>query len=221
MITRIYFWKIEGSRIIWAILRMALDRRALKGNRAIKFWKLLGTGKGETFTPRDADPKRWGLLITIDESALEAFEGSKMMQRWSKNSTAQFSATLKTIAVHGKWSRKNPFKSEVAPLDWNGKVVAITRARIKWRKNLLFWRSVPPVTASLKAAPGLIKAIGIGEAPIGLQGTFSIWEDPKTISYFAYRGEAHKAAIAATAREKWYAEEMFARFALIDSRGEL
>ena len=143
------------------------------------------------------------------------------MKRWNSNSESQFAATLKTIAVHGKWSGKNPFKPEVAPIDWNGKVVAITRARIKWRKNFLFWRSVPPVTASLKAAPGLVKAIGIGEAPIGLQGTFSIWEDPNTISYFAYRGEAHKAAIAATAREKWYAEEMFARFALTESSGEL
>lgn len=221
MITRIYFWDVEKSRIIWAIFRMALDRRALKQNSKIGFWKLLGTGKGETFTPRDADPRKWGLLVTIDESALEGFENSKLIRRWNANSQSQFSATLKTIAVHGKWSRRNPFKSEVAPIDWNGKVVAITRARIKWRKSFLFWRSVPPVTASLKAAPGLIKAIGIGEAPIGLQGTFSIWENPKTISYFAYRGEAHKAAIAATAREKWYAEEMFARFALIDSRGEL
>lgn len=200
---------------------MALDRRALKRNTAIKFWKLLGTGKGETFTPKDADPKRWGLLITIEESALGEFESSRFMKRWNSNSESQFAATLKTIAVHGKWSGKNPFKPEVAPIDWNGKVVAITRARIKWRKNFLFWRSVPPVTASLKAAPGLVKAIGIGEAPIGLQGTFSIWEDPKTISYFAYRGEAHKAAIAATAREKWYAEEMFARFALTESSGEL
>ncbi|MFM8961162.1 MAG: spheroidene monooxygenase [Actinomycetota bacterium] len=221
MKTRIYFWKVNRSKIIWAIFRMALDRRTLKRNPAIKFWKLLGTGKGETFTPKDADPKRWGLLITIEESALGEFESSRFMNRWNSNSESQFAATLKTIAVHGKWSGKNPFKPEVAPIDWNGKVVAITRARIKWRKNFLFWRSVPPVTASLKAAPGLVKAIGIGEAPIGLQGTFSIWEDPKTISYFAYRGEAHKAAIAATAREKWYAEEMFARFALTESSGEL
>lgn len=221
MKTRIYFWKVDRSKVIWAVFRMALDRRALKRNPAIKFWKLLGTGKGETFTPKDADPKRWGLLITIEESALDEFESSRLMKRWNSNSESQFAATLKTIAVHGKWSGKNPFKPEVAPIDWNGKVVAITRARIKWRKNFLFWRSVPPVTASLKAAPGLVKAIGIGEAPIGLQGTFSIWEDPKTISYFAYRGEAHKAAIAATAREKWYAEEMFARFALTESSGEL
>ena len=200
---------------------MALDRRALRRNPKISFWKLLGTGKGETFTPRDADPRRWGLIINIEEGALIDFDNSKMINRWNNRATEKFEAVLKPIAVHGKWSRKSPFKSEIAPIDWDGKVVAITRARIKWRKNFLFWRSVPPVTASLKSAPGLIGAIGIGEAPIGLQGTFSIWEDPKTISYFAYRGEAHKEVIAATAREKWYAEEMFGRFALIDSSGVL
>jgi len=221
MTTKVYFWKIPGRQILWAILRMALDRRTLKRNSSITFWKLLGTGKGETFTPRDADPRRWGLLINIEEVALAEFENSRLIKRWNKISIDRFEATLKPIAVHGKWSKKNPFKSEIAPIDWSGKVVAITRARIKWRKNFLFWRSVPSVTKSLKSAPGLISAIGIGEAPLGLQGTFSIWEDPKTISYFAYRGEAHKEVIAATAREKWYAEELFGRFALINSSGAL
>ncbi len=221
MITKVYFWRVSRRDIFWAVLRMALDRRALRRNPNISFWKLLGTGKGETFTPRDADPRRWGLILNIEEGSLEEFENSKLMRRWNERALDRFEALLKPIAVHGKWSRRNPFKSEIAPIDWNGKVVAITRARIKWRKNFLFWRSVPPVTLSLKSAPGLIGAIGIGEAPIGLQGTFSIWEDPKTISYFAYRGEAHKEVIAATAREKWYAEEMFGRFALINSSGVL
>jgi len=221
MTTKVYFWKIPSKQILWAILRMALDRRTLKRNSSITFWKLLGTGKGETFTPRDADPRRWGLLINIEEVALAEFENSRLIKRWNERSIDRFEATLKPIAVHGKWSKKSPFKSEIAPLDWSGKVVAITRARIKWRKNFLFWKSVPSVTKSLKSAPGLISAIGIGEAPLGLQGTFSIWEDPKTISYFAYRGEAHKEVIAATAREKWYAEELFGRFALINSSGVL
>lgn len=221
MITKIYFWKIGRQDVIWAIFRMALDRLPLRKNKSIGFWKLLGTGKGETFTPSDADPLRWGLLVTIREDALSEFENSELVRRWNSRAEEKFSGTLKAIAVHGSWSKKRPFQPEVAPLDWSGKVVAITRARIKWRKNLIFWRSVPPVTTSLKSAPGLLAAIGIGEAPLGLQGTFSIWEDPKTISYFAYRGEAHKAVIAATAREKWYAEELFARFALVESSGTL
>jgi hypothetical protein len=74
---------------------------------------------------------------------------------------------------------------------------------------------------SLKSAPGLISAIGIGEAPIGLQGTFSIWESGVAIKNFAYRGAAHQKAIADTSTYKWYSEELFARFALKDIRGSI
>ena len=134
--------------------------------------------------------------------------------------TEEFSATLKPIASQGQWSKQTPFLPQIDN-EWNGTVAAITRARIKWRKNPLFWRSVPPVTLSLRNSPGLISAIGIGEAPLGLQGTFSIWESPAAIKEFAYRGQAHKAVIAATHREKWYSEELFARFAVTEMKGTL
>jgi hypothetical protein len=124
--------------------------------------------------------------------------------------------------MHGKWSKKEPFQFiDVVDKNWNGQVAAITRARIKWRKNLIFWRSVPPVTQSLRSSSGLVSAIGIGEAPIGLQGTFSLWESGDAVRNFAYRGEAHKAAISATHREDWYAEELFARFAVTRSNGAI
>jgi hypothetical protein len=74
---------------------------------------------------------------------------------------------------------------------------------------------------SLRNSPGLISAIGIGEAPIGLQGTFSLWENPASIKEFAYRGQAHREVIAATHREQWYAEELFARFAVTEMKGTL
>ena len=221
MITRIYFWKIPRYRALWAITHMALDRRNLRRDLAIGFWKLLGTGKGETFTPRDADATRWGLLITITEAELPRFENSKLMKRWNRSADSHFSATLRPISVHGSWSKKVPFVSEPEFSNWTGPIAAITRARIKTRKNLIFWRSVPPVTTALHQADGLVSAIGIGEAPLGLQGTFSIWRDAKAVREFAYRGAAHQSAIAATAREAWYAEELFARFALVDQRGAL
>ena len=61
----------------------------------------------------------------------------------------------------------------------------------------------------------------LARRPFGLQGTFSIWESADAVRNFAYRGEAHKAAIAATHRENWYAEEMFARFAVTKELGSL
>lgn len=219
---RIYFWKINRRDIAWAIMRMALDRIALWRMNGISFWKLLGTGKGETFTPRDADPLRWGLLVVIDPQEIPALESSTLIQRWRKKAISEHSSDLAPISIHGQWSRRTPFESVTAvDKNWNGPVAAITRARIKWRKNLIFWRAVPPVTSSLLESQGLVAAIGIGEAPIGLQGTFSIWSSADAVKNFAYRGAAHQAAIAATHRENWYAEEMFARFAITRSSGDL
>ena len=216
----VFFWKIKARYIPWAILHMGLDRLALARRSDVKFWKLLGAGKGETFTPRDADILRWGLLVVVDKDSEIA--NSKIIKRWNKKSQSQFSAQLSPISVNGAWSKKSPFDQiPKVTNDWSGKVVAITRARIKWRKNVIFWSSVPPVTTSLHSSPGLISAIGIGEAPIGLQGTFSIWESGEAVKNFAYSGAAHKEAIKATHRHAWYAEEMFARFALIESRGSL
>ena len=219
LVTVIYFWKIKQRKVGFALLRMALDRGGLRKLHGVRFAKMLGAGKGETFTPRDADITRWGALIVIEQSQLAALDNSKLIKRWRTNSTDEVRYLVDPISSHGLWAKVNPF--DYAKSTGDGEVVAITRARIKWRKNLIFWRSVPPVTQSLRSSPGLVSAIGIGEAPIGLQGTFSLWESGDAVRNFAYRGEAHKAAIAATHREDWYAEELFARFAVTRSNGDI
>ena len=210
-----YFWTITPSRIPFALVAMSMDRFFLRSSKNVGFFKSLGTGKGETFTPSDANNLRWGLIAQVHD--IEDFDQSFVVKKWRKNSVSEFRAVLEPISSHGKWAKQQPFVASVK--DWTGPVAAITRARIKWHQNIRFWSSVPPVTMSLKSAPGLISAIGIGEAPIGLQGTFSLWESASAVRDFAYRGQAHQKAIADTARYKWYSEELFARFALLDKRG--
>jgi len=219
MITVIYFWQIKKVLLPIAILFMAIHKFALKRLPGVSFVKLLGTGKGESFTPKDADPYRWGALVTIQKDNLDNLDKSKVIIGWQKIAKKEYRAILKPISVHGLWSGKQPFKVE--KFEWNGKIAAITRARIVWRKNLVFWRAVPPVTISLHQSPGLINAIGIGEAPIGLQGTFSLWESAAHLRDFAYKGQAHTQAIKATEENKWYSEELFSRFAVVQERGGL
>lgn len=219
MITVIYFWQIKKVFLPVAILFMAIHKFVLKRLPGVLFVKLLGTGKGESFTPKDADPYRWGALVTIQKDNLDNLDKSKVIIGWQKIAKKEYRAILKPISVHGLWSGKQPF--EVEKFDWNGKIAAITRARIVWRKNLIFWRAVPPVTISLHQSPGLINAIGIGEAPIGLQGTFSLWESAAQLRDFAYKGQAHTQAIKATEENKWYSEELFSRFAVVQERGGL
>jgi len=219
MNTVVYFWRIRRKYISLALFFMATNKLILKRVPGVSFIKLLGTGRGETFTPKDADALRWGLLVTVTEESTKTLDTSKVIKGWQKISTAEYRVILKPISSHGKWSRKEPF--EILKSDWTGKVVAITRARIVWRKNFMFWSAVPPVTKSLHTSDGLIAAIGIGEAPFGLQGTFSIWENGAALRQFAYKGLAHTAAIKATAENNWYSEELFARFAVIQERGQL
>jgi hypothetical protein len=219
VITVIYFWQIKKVLVPVAILFMAIHKFALRRLPGVSFVKLLGTGKGESFTPKDADPYRWGALVTIQQDNLDNLDKSKVIRGWQKIAKKEYRAILKPISVHGLWSGKQPF--EVEKFDWNGKIAAITRARIVWRKNLIFWRAVPPVTISLHQSPGLINAIGIGEAPIGLQGTFSLWESAAHLRDFAYKGQAHTQAIKATEENKWYSEELFSRFAVVQERGGL
>jgi hypothetical protein len=219
MIVAAYFWQIEKKRIPFAISRMALNRRVVRNFPGVSFAKLLGCGTGERFTPSDADPLRWGILVAIDENQIEAFDNSDFISEWRKNSHSEFRALLSPISSHGQWSKREPFS--VLTKSSDGAIVAITRARISFLGNFRFWRAVPPVTTSLHNSPGLISAIGIGEAPIGLQGTFSLWESAQALRDFAYKGEAHTQVIADTKKYQWYSEELFARFAVLELRGTL
>jgi hypothetical protein len=75
------------------------------------------------------------------------------------------------------------------------------------------------VSADLQRSPGLRFALGIGEAPVGLQGTFSVWDGDDALRSFAYDRAAHQRAIADTERLGWYAEELFARFRVLSATG--
>jgi hypothetical protein len=215
-----YFWNIEKKSLPFALFSMARDRRRLRNSRGVHFAKMLGTGTGENFTPSDADLTRWGALVIIDESSLESMDSLPVVRSWNKRSLHEVRLVLDPISAHGLWSGSNPFDWSVTPTT-DSQIVAITRARIKWLQNFRFWAAVPPVSTELHQSPGLLAAIGIGEAPIGLQGTFSLWENGKALRDFAYKGQAHQKAIEATAQYNWYAEELFSRFAVRDVRGKL
>lgn len=220
MITVIYFWRIKRSDLPFALLRMAIDRTLLRRSKGVTFAKMLGCGKGETFTTSDADPTRWGCLVVIPESQLASLDSSLTIRTWREKSLSEFRVVLDPISASGLWSKRKPFEPS-APANFQGQVVAITRARIKASQTMRFFKSVPPVTASLHSSPGLISTIGIGEAPMGLQGTFSLWESAQAIKDFAYKGAAHQKAIAQTSEFEWYAEELFARFAVREIRGTI
>jgi hypothetical protein len=109
MITVVYFWRIRKAFLPIAIINMAVNKLLLRVKFRNSFIKLLGTGKGESFTPKDADQFRWGLLITIDQSQLPELENSPVIKVWRRISKNEYRALLRPISCHGLWSKKQPF----------------------------------------------------------------------------------------------------------------
>jgi hypothetical protein len=227
-VVQLTVWGVAARRVPRALGRMGLDRWLLRGTPGLRFAKLLGTGDGRTFTLRDADLGHWALLSVWDDDATaRRFATGTTHRRWDRLSHERLDVLMTPLASRGRWAGQEPFGPPATPggagaaagLRRDGLVASITRARLRPSQAGSFWRAVPPVSADLTTVPGLRLAIGIGEAPIGLQGTFSLWQSAGALNEFAYRRPAHREVIDRTERERWYAEELFARFAVHSVRG--
>jgi hypothetical protein len=215
----LHVWGVPSRHVPGAFVRMATHRRLVRRPGGPEFAKLLGTGDGRTFTVRDADAHHWGLLATWrDPRDAVAFETGPVARSWARIADERLRVDLRPLASRGRWARRAPF-GDPTPTPYAGPVAALTRARIVARRAVTFWRSVPPVTADLHRSDGLRLALGIGEAPVGLQGTFSIWDSSRAMTDFAHRRAPHAIAVRRTAELGWYAEELFARFAVLDVDG--
>jgi hypothetical protein len=218
-VVSLHVWGVPGRHVPRAVTHMALDRRPLRALPGLRFTKLLGTGSATTFTPRDADSRHWGVLACWeDEAGPQRLIESTVGASWARIATESATWVLRPLSSRGLWAGQTPFGRPVAHR-WDGPVAAITRGRIKPRMLRTFWAAVPPVALDVRQGGGLTFALGIGEAPVGLQGTFSTWADGRSLTDFAHRRSPHQAVVEQTRQRDWYAEELFARFALLEARG--
>lgn len=216
-------WTVAAQDVPRALWRMAVDRPALGRLPGAQFAKLMGTGEGRTFTVRDADPLRWATLVAWDSARdAEEFEHSRPARAWGAIARERLQFRLTPRSSRGLWSGREPFGGPGSRGGREaGPVASITRARLRAGRAVSFWRAVPPVAQELHAVAGLRCAFGIGEAPLGYQGTFSLWESTEALRDFAHRRAAHRDVMVRTPQEGWYAEELFARFGVVDVRGTL
>ncbi len=216
----LHLWGVPPSGVPGAVARMATGRLLLRRAEGLRFAKLLGTGDGRTFTARDADPLHWGLITVWDDAHDgERFAaGSRVVRSWQRAATETLVVRLSPIAARGQWAGDTPF-GDPRPRPVVGRVASLTRARIATRSWRTFWRAVPPVSHDLHQVEGLELAVGIGEAPVGLQGTFSVWTSSEALNRFAHGRAPHQEAVRRTATEQWYSEELFARFEVLGAEG--
>lgn len=181
----------------------------------------MGCGKNGTFD-KNPDWQQWALLaVWPSEADFNDFISHSSVARWWKTfGIEQYTILCEPLESHGKWSGKEPFLSP-GILDYSGPVAVLTRAQIRFPRLKNFWANVPAVAAMMKDAPGLAFSVGVGEAPLYLQATFSVWRSLDDVKNFAYRQWQHADVIKKTRREDWYAEELFARFKPVRTIGTL
>ena len=184
----------------------------------VGFWKLCGTGTGEGFTPRP-NTAVWAILATWPDAATARarINQTPVYRRWRAHAVENWTILLQPTSARGTWAGAQPFTPANAPNA--GPIVALTRATMRARTFLRFWRRVPDISAVIGQDPNVIFKIGIGEVPLLHQVTFSIWPDAASMAHFARGDGPHGRAIAAVRAEGWFAEELYARFAILDDWG--
>ena len=198
---------------------MGFARLSLRKIKGMQFHKLCGTGTGEGFTPTP----NWGVYTLLatwpdTETARQAIDNASFFRRYHSHAAESCTLLMRATSSRGRWSRRQPFEASGAhPTD--GPIAALTRATIKPRILLKFWQHVPNISAMIGTDPNVSFKIGMGEVPLLHQITFSIWPDERAMADFARRDGPHARAIKDVRAGDWFAEELYARFEIIDEIG--
>lgn len=207
------------GRAVVAMARLGLDRRRLASTDGLLFWRLLGTGRG-TNTGPSIDARRTAVFaVWRDSASADRFEAS-MASRWDRLAES-YHLRMAAIGGHGSWNGFDVIAAgrRANPPEPSRPIVVITRAEVRVRHLRHFIVAARQVSHELRHTPGLLAVCGIGEAPIGRQGTLSVWQSAADIDAFGVRAGHHRDIVAQTRRDDWYGEELFARFQPIASRG--
>ena len=208
----------------WGWLRLVQGASAFKDTPGLLFTKVMGSGHQGGFSLRPSASHQ-GLICVFDHADhADQFLAGPWFAAYQERAKQCQARMLAVTSSKGTWDGR---AWEVTPADKlgvyafdavNPSMAAITRASIRPAKAVAFWRYAPAAQSDLAKSPGCDVAMGLGEAPLVRQCTFSVWRDTQAMLDYAHTG-AHQQAIAAAYKNDFFSESMFVRMRVLRTLG--
>lgn len=218
----------------WGWLRLVAGATPYKDVPGLTMVKVMGSGHGGGFSLRPSATHQ-GLICTFSHLDLGLkFLDSPAVQAYRSRARECWTGVLSVQSARGHWDKQAwqassaqalGVSSEQAQqglgldgLPLSGPFAVLTRASIVPTKAMAFWRYAPAAQADLVQAPGCLLAMGLGEAPLVRQCTFSLWQDTAAMLQYARQG-AHQVASAAAYKHQFFSESLFVRMQVLQMAG--
>ena len=188
--------------------------KSLINFNGLKFIKLLGTGSKDGFSVIP-DFSSYVMITSWenDDFRKKFIDENKLFQEIKNKSSRRIEIKIDPYNYIGSWNGINPFKNKSSYKE--GKIIVLTRARVKLNKLINFFVSTSSAAKSINSKKGAEYYKGVGELPIIEQATISIWESEQSMKDYAYSDKNHLKIINKARKNKWYSEELFVRSNII------
>lgn len=205
----------KGGHKFQAFKNMSLGSGIFGKPAGLETVKAMGTGSGNGFSIWPNFKRYAFFALWEDEKSANAYFAEAELPQWYKrHAVAHLHAKLIPVKAHGSWGGGQPLRTS-PELANDGPLAVLTRATIRPSRLIEFWLNVPKVSRFMAGAEGAIHELGVGEYPLFMQATFSIWESKKALYAAAYKNTAHAEVVKKTRERNWYSEEMFAQFKVL------
>ena len=188
--------------------------KKLLNHDGLKFIKLLGTGSKDGFSIIPDFTSYVMISVWENDVLRKKFTNkNKLFKEIINKSSKRVEIKIDPYNYIGSWNGKNPFKNKSSYKE--GKIIVLTRARVRLHKLINFFISTSSAAKSINSKKGADYYKGVGELPIIEQATISIWKSEQRMKDYAYSDKSHLKIIHKARKNNWYSEELFVRSNII------
>ena len=184
--------------------------KKLFNHDGLKFIKLLGTGSKDGFSIIPDFTSYVMISVWENDELRKKFTNkNKSFKEIINKSSKRVEIKIDPYNYVGSWNGINPFINKSSYKV--GKIIVLTRARVRLNKLINFFISTSSAAKSINSKKGAEYYKGVGELPIIEQATISRWESEQSMKDYAYSDKSHLKIIHKARKNNWYSEELFVR----------